>query len=69
VAKPKKHRFNSPVHVKRFLAGVINALNRDEITEGKAHQLGYLCKIMADLMTATDFELRIAEIERRLNIA
>jgi hypothetical protein len=66
--KPKKRRFNSLLHVRQFLADAINRLNRDEITEGKAHQLGYLCKIMGELMQAGDFEKRIEEIERRLNI-
>jgi hypothetical protein len=67
--KTKKRRFNSIDHVKQFLAETINALKADLITEGKAHQLGYLCKILADLMESTDFEKRIAEIERRLNLS
>ena len=62
---PKKRRFNSLLHVKQFLAETINALNADEITEGKAHQLGYLCKIMADFMQASDLEERVTKLEEQ----
>ncbi len=52
--------------VYRFLAKVINMLNRDEIDANKASRLGYLCNLLIGGLRRNDLEDRVAEIERKL---
>jgi hypothetical protein len=52
--------------VYRYLAKVINQLNRDEIDPNKASRLGYLCNLLVGGLRRNDLETRLAEIERIL---
>ena len=50
--------------IRKFLADVINKLNRDEIDPTKAGKLGYLCQITAKIIEGSDLEDRVSELER-----
>ena len=50
--------------VNRFLAKVINMLNRDQIDPNKASRLGYLCNLLISGLRSKDLEERISKLER-----
>ena len=52
--------------VNRFLAKVINMLNRDQIDPNKASRLGYLCNLLISGLRSKDLEERISKLERIL---
>lgn len=52
--------------VNRFLAKVINMLNRDEIDPAKAGRLGYLCNLLVSGLRSQDLEERMCIVERLL---
>ena len=64
----RKRRLKNLEDVRRFLADVINRLNRDEIDPAKASKLGYLCQIVARIIEGGDLEKRIAELERSIEV-
>ena len=49
--------------VNRFLAKVINMLNRDQIDPNKASRLGYLCNLLISGLRSKDLEERISKLE------
>ena len=52
--------------VNRFLAKVINMLNRDQIDPNKASRLGYLCNLLISGLRSKDIEERMSKVERLL---
>jgi len=62
----KSVKLQTESDVYRFLAKVINMLNRDEIDPNKASRLGYLCNLLVGGLRRNDLEDRLAEIERIL---
>jgi hypothetical protein len=52
--------------VNRFLAKVINMLNRDQIDPNKASRLGYLCNLLISGLRSKDLEERMSKVERIL---
>ena len=64
--KLKSVRLKTESDVYRYLAKVINQLNRDEIDPNKASRLGYLCNMLVGGLRRNDLEQRLAEIERIL---
>lgn len=64
IVKSVKLKTESDVY--RYLARVINKLNRDEIDPNKAGRLGYLCNLLVGGLRRNDLEDRLTEIERIL---
>jgi len=64
--KIKSVRLKTESDVYRYLAKVINMLNRDEIDPNKASRLGYLCNLLIGGLRRNDLDERLAEIERIL---
>ncbi len=64
---PSKRRLKTMDDVRRFLADVVNQLNRDEMDAAKASKLGYLCQILARVIEGNDLEARVAELEKAMN--
>jgi len=52
--------------VRRFMAKIINQLHKGEIEESKGRTLAYMSSILKDIVKESDFEQRMAEIEKRL---
>jgi len=52
--------------VNRFLAKVINMLNRDEIDPTKAGRLGYLCNLLISGLRSQNLEERMSKLERMM---
>ena len=64
---PSKRRLKTMDDIRRFLADVVNQLNRDEMEVNKASKLGYLCQILARVIEGNDLEARVAELEKAMN--
>ena len=62
--KKRSVRLKSICDVNRFLAKIINMLNRDEINAQKAGRLGYLCNLLIGGLKDGDIEERICELEK-----
>ncbi len=60
-------RINDADGVRRLLQRTINALLDDEITEGKARAIGYLCNITLKSLEVGELDERITELEESLN--
>ena len=65
--KPAKRRLQDLKDVRRFLAHIINELNRDEIDPTKAGKLGYLCQVLSRIIEGGDIERRVDQIEKTLS--
>ncbi len=59
-------RVNSAAGVNRLLQRVINALIRDEMKQGKAKTIGYLCNIILKSLEIGELEDRLAALEDKL---
>jgi hypothetical protein len=57
-----KIRLNKPSDVQKLLARIANMLIDDEITEGKARAIGYLCQIMFRGFETIDLQEQINEL-------
>ena len=64
---PSKRRLKTMDDVRRFLAYVVNQLNRDEMESAKASKLGYLCQILARVIESNDLEARVSVLEKAMN--
>ena len=64
--KLRSVKLQSESDVNRFLAKVINMLNRDEIDPNKASRLGYLCNLLVSGLRRQDLEERMSKVERML---
>ena len=63
---PKRSiRLKSVYDVTRLLAKTINRLIRDEMGEGKAGKVGYLCNIMLSAIQTSDLDDRVRILETR----
>jgi len=62
--KKRAIRLKSIHDVNRFIAKVINMLNRDEIDATKAGRFGFLCNILIAGLREGELEDRIAELEK-----
>ncbi len=63
--KKRSVRLRSISDANRFLAKVINMLNRDEIDSSKAGRLGYLINILIGSFRDADLEKRISVLEEK----
>lgn len=52
--------------IRRFMASVVNRLDRDEIQESKARTFGYLSSILRDVIKDSELENRITQLEQNL---
>jgi hypothetical protein len=52
--------------VRRWLSKLINATARNEVTPDMAARLGFLASILLRAIESSDFEGRIAELEKAL---
>jgi hypothetical protein len=59
-----KIRLNKPNDIQKLLARTMNMLIDDEITEGKARAIGYLCQIMFKGFETIDLQEEINELHR-----
>ena len=59
-------RVNSARGVNRLLQRVINSLLKNEIKQGTAKTIGYLCNIILKGLEIGDLEDRLAALEDRL---
>ena len=59
-------RLNKPEDVRRLISRTINELKKDELSEGKAKTIGYLCNILLNAMESTELAKRIEELEERV---
>lgn len=57
-------RFKDLTDIRRFMGRVLNDLDADKITEGKARTLGYLCSVLRDVIKDTQIEERLSKIEK-----
>ena len=64
--KPIKRRLSSLSDARRFLADIVNQLNRDEIPADKASKLGYLIQILSRIIEGDDLEKRVIALETAL---
>jgi hypothetical protein len=58
-------RLRTAFDVNRLLAKTINGLLRNEILEGKAGKIGFLCGVMLKAFEVSQIEQRLADLERR----
>lgn len=61
--KPAKRRLKSLSDTRRFLADVINGLNRGEIQTDKAGKLGYLVNVLVKIIEGDGLEARVTALE------
>jgi len=52
--------------VSRFLAKIINQVNRDEIDVAKASKLGYLSNILLGAIKESGLEERVTQLEKKI---
>ena len=64
--KPSKRRLKSLSDTRRFLADVINAVNRDETDVTKGSKLAYMVSILGRLIEQNELERRVAVLEAEL---
>jgi hypothetical protein len=63
--RPRSIRLRTAFDVNRLLAKTINGLLRNEIPEGKAGKIGFLCGVMLKSFEVSQIEQRLADLERR----
>lgn len=61
-------RLKTPRDVSRFISGLINQVNRDEIDSEKARTLGYLAKILLESLEKTELQTEIEKIKEKLGL-
>ena len=66
MAKPraKRHRFRNLNDCRRYLGGLINRTEGGVLDPALSGRLGYLCSLLIGAMKESEFESRIAELER-----
>lgn len=62
---PTKRRLASAQDLRLFLGDILNKVHRNEIDIGVARCLGYLAQTMTSIITASDLEQRLAELEEK----
>ncbi|MFA7426028.1 MAG: hypothetical protein WCZ16_13290 [Desulfosarcinaceae bacterium] len=63
---PCRRRLKTLSDARRFLADLINQLNRNEIDEGKARSLGYLLQILSKVIEGDALEARVTALEKQI---
>jgi hypothetical protein len=58
-----KIRLNKPKDIQKLLARTANMLIDDEISEGKARAIGYICQIMFKGFETIDLQEQILELQ------
>ena len=61
--KPSTRRLKNLSDARKFLADIINKLNRDEIDPNKAGKLGFLLQILAKIIMGDELESRVIALE------
>jgi transcription initiation factor TFIIIB Brf1 subunit/transcription initiation factor TFIIB len=61
-------RLKTPRDVSRFISGLINQTNRNEIDSEKARTLGYLAKILLESLEKTELQTEIERIKEKLGL-
>jgi len=59
-------RLNKPGDVRRLISRTINELKRDELSEGKARAIGYLCNCLLKAMETTELAERLEKLEEAM---
>jgi hypothetical protein len=59
-------RLNKPDDIRRLIARTINELKNDEMTEGKAKAIGYLCRVLLDAIETTEIDARLQKLEEKI---
>ena len=58
-------RFHNLKDVRRFMAKVINRLDKGEIDTDKARAFGYLCSTITTIIKDDDIETRLKTLEQQ----
>lgn len=61
---PPKRRLKSADDCRRFLADLINRLNRGEVDSTTAGRLGYLTSTLVGVLKETETEARLSALEQ-----
>ncbi len=64
--KLRSVKLQSLADVNRFLAKLVNKVNRDEIDSIKAAKMCYLCNSLVSGLRSQDIEERMSKVERML---
>ena len=62
----KKKRLKTLEDCRRYLAGLINRVESEEVEGQTAGKLAYIANILISCIKDSDLEKRIAELEKRL---
>lgn len=62
--KKRSVKLKTVSDVNRFMAQIINQLNRDEIEANKASKLGYLSNLLIQGIRTQDLEDRVEQLEK-----
>ena len=62
-----KIRLDNSRAIQRLLSRTVNMLIADEMAEGKARTIGYLCNIMLNAYDSIDLDKRITAVEEKIN--
>lgn len=59
-------RFNNIQDLRRYLASLINRLDKGTIDQTTASKLAYICSILHRVLLDSDLEARIAALESKI---
>ena len=60
-------RLKSTSDLRRYLANLVNRVERGEVEPAMASKIGFLINILAKLIEGTELEKRVEELEKTLN--
>lgn len=64
--KPRSIKLKSVADVNRYLAKLVNCVNRGELDPAIAAKQGYLCNSLLNGLRRQDIEERMSKVERML---
>ena len=64
MAGKRAAKLHTITDVSRYLAKLINRLDRGEIEQSKAGKLAYMCNILKSCLEAGDLERRVEDLEK-----
>ena len=65
--KPRSIKLKSVADVNRYLAKLVNCVNRGEMDAAIAAKQGYLCNSLLNGLRRQDIEARMSKLERMVN--
>jgi len=66
MAGKRAAKLHTITDVSRYLAKLINRLDRDEIEESRAGKLAYMCNVLKSCLETGDLERRLEALEAQL---